>query len=41
MNSEGTEEGSLLKLLSRCITPFGVSLFDNPLPFHTQRLCSR
>lgn len=24
LNSEGTEEGSLLKLLSRCITPFGV-----------------
>ncbi|EED80364.1 predicted protein [Postia placenta Mad-698-R] len=27
MNSEGTEEGSLLKLLSRCITPSGKRLF--------------
>ncbi|KIM91619.1 hypothetical protein PILCRDRAFT_810908 [Piloderma croceum F 1598] len=27
LNSEGTEEGSLLKLLSRCITPFGKRLF--------------
>jgi DNA mismatch repair protein MSH6 len=23
LNSEGTEEGSLLQLLSRCVTPFG------------------
>lgn len=23
LNNEGTEEGSLLKLLSRCVTPFG------------------
>lgn len=23
LNSEGTEEGSLLKLLGRCVTPFG------------------
>ncbi|TRM62248.1 muts domain V-domain-containing protein [Schizophyllum amplum] len=27
MNDEGTEEGTLLKLLSRCITPFGKRLF--------------
>ncbi|KAI0935020.1 hypothetical protein AcV7_003936 [Taiwanofungus camphoratus] len=27
LNSEGTEEGSLLKLLSRCITPSGKRLF--------------
>ncbi|KAF9264277.1 DNA mismatch repair protein Msh6 [Marasmius fiardii PR-910] len=27
LNNEGTEEGSLLKLLSRCITPFGKRLF--------------
>ncbi|PCH35419.1 DNA mismatch repair protein Msh6 [Wolfiporia cocos MD-104 SS10] len=27
VNSEGTEEGSLLKLLSRCITPSGKRLF--------------
>ncbi|TFK72470.1 DNA mismatch repair protein Msh6 [Pluteus cervinus] len=27
LNSEGTEEGSLLKLLNRCITPFGKRLF--------------
>ncbi|KAL0575514.1 DNA mismatch repair protein msh6 [Marasmius crinis-equi] len=27
MNNEGTEEGSLLKLLSRCVTPFGKRLF--------------
>lgn len=26
LNNEGTEEGSLLKLLSRCITPFGMKL---------------
>jgi len=23
LNNEGTEDGSLIKLLSRCITPFG------------------
>ena len=23
LNSEGTEEGSLLRLLGRCVTPFG------------------
>ncbi|TDL25149.1 DNA mismatch repair protein Msh6 [Rickenella mellea] len=27
LNSEGTDEGSLLKILSRCITPFGKRLF--------------
>ncbi|KAH9061137.1 DNA mismatch repair protein Msh6, partial [Lactarius vividus] len=27
LNSEGTEEGSLLQLLGRCITPFGKRLF--------------
>ncbi|KAI0066930.1 DNA mismatch repair protein Msh6 [Artomyces pyxidatus] len=27
LNNEGTEEGSLLKLLGRCITPFGKRLF--------------
>ncbi|KAI0295767.1 muts domain V-domain-containing protein [Russula brevipes] len=27
LNSEGTEEGSLLQLLSRCVTPFGKRLF--------------
>ncbi|THV02566.1 DNA mismatch repair protein Msh6 [Dendrothele bispora CBS 962.96] len=27
MNNEGTEDGSLLKLLSRCATPFGKRLF--------------
>ncbi|KAI3597469.1 dna mismatch repair protein msh6 [Moniliophthora roreri] len=27
LNNEGTEEGSLLKLLNRCITPFGKRLF--------------
>ncbi|KAG6861406.1 hypothetical protein C0995_000535 [Termitomyces sp. Mi166 len=27
LNNEGTEEGSLLKLLSRCVTPFGKRLF--------------
>ncbi|KAG7098886.1 hypothetical protein E1B28_000786 [Marasmius oreades] len=27
LNNEGTEAGSLLKLLSRCITPFGKRLF--------------
>ncbi|KAF9449836.1 DNA mismatch repair protein msh6 [Macrolepiota fuliginosa MF-IS2] len=27
LNNEGTEDGSLLKLLSRCITPFGKRLF--------------
>ncbi|KAI0049216.1 DNA mismatch repair protein Msh6 [Auriscalpium vulgare] len=27
LNSEGTEEGSLLKLLGRCVTPFGKRLF--------------
>ncbi|KAL1746027.1 muts domain V-domain-containing protein [Schizophyllum fasciatum] len=27
MNNEGSDEGSLLKLLSRCITPFGKRLF--------------
>ncbi|KAI4525062.1 DNA mismatch repair protein Msh6 [Schizophyllum commune Loenen D] len=27
MNNEGTDEGSLLKLLSRCVTPFGKRLF--------------
>ncbi|KAG8973234.1 DNA mismatch repair protein msh6 [Tulasnella sp. 425] len=26
-NSEGTDEGSLLRLLSRCVTPFGKRLF--------------
>ncbi|CAE6470269.1 unnamed protein product [Rhizoctonia solani] len=35
LNSEGTEEGTLLKLLGRCITPFGKRLFRiwlcNPL----------
>ncbi|KAG9127694.1 DNA mismatch repair protein msh6 [Ceratobasidium sp. 392] len=35
VNSEGTEEGTLLKLLGRCITPFGKRLFRiwlcNPL----------
>lgn len=24
INNEGTEEGTLLKLLSRCVTPFGM-----------------
>ncbi|KIK54062.1 hypothetical protein GYMLUDRAFT_49011 [Collybiopsis luxurians FD-317 M1] len=27
LNNEGTEEGSLLKLLGRCVTPFGKRLF--------------
>ncbi|KAF8504398.1 DNA mismatch repair protein Msh6 [Russula emetica] len=27
LNSEGTDEGSLLQLLSRCVTPFGKRLF--------------
>ncbi|KAF5356840.1 hypothetical protein D9756_006462 [Leucocoprinus leucothites] len=27
LNNEGTEDGSLLKLLSRCVTPFGKRLF--------------
>ncbi|GLB42318.1 putative DNA mismatch repair [Lyophyllum shimeji] len=27
VNNEGTDEGSLLKLLSRCVTPFGKRLF--------------
>ncbi|KAA1472424.1 DNA mismatch repair protein Msh6 [Dentipellis sp. KUC8613] len=27
VNNEGTEEGSLLQLLSRCVTPFGKRLF--------------
>ncbi|KAN0131698.1 DNA mismatch repair protein Msh6 [Lactarius tabidus] len=27
LNSEGTEEGSLLRLLGRCVTPFGKRLF--------------
>ncbi|KAI0300141.1 muts domain V-domain-containing protein [Multifurca ochricompacta] len=27
LNSEGTEEGSLLQLLGRCVTPFGKRLF--------------
>ncbi|KAF5351341.1 hypothetical protein D9758_008002 [Tetrapyrgos nigripes] len=27
LNDEGTEEGSLLKLLNRCVTPFGKRLF--------------
>jgi DNA mismatch repair protein MSH6 len=27
LNNEGTDEGSLLKLLGRCITPFGKRLF--------------
>ncbi|QRV90722.1 DNA mismatch repair protein MutS [Ceratobasidium sp. AG-Ba] len=35
VNSEGTEEGTLLKLLGRCVTPFGKRLFRiwlcNPL----------
>ena len=31
LNSEGTEEGSLLQLLSRCVTPFG--------QFTLSRLC--
>ena len=31
LNNEGTEEGSLLKLLSRCITPFGLCLRNSQL----------
>jgi DNA mismatch repair protein MSH6 len=27
LNSEGTDEGSLLQLLSRCVTPFGQFYF--------------
>jgi DNA mismatch repair protein MSH6 len=30
MNSDGTDEGSLLKLLGRCITPFGKLLLQLP-----------
>jgi DNA mismatch repair protein MSH6 len=37
LNSEGTEEGSLLQLLSRCVTPFGLftclSRLHNSLTF--------
>jgi hypothetical protein len=32
LNSEGTEEGSLLQLLSRCVTPFGQFYFTQFLP---------
>jgi len=32
LNSEGTEEGSLLQLLSRCVTPFGQFHFIQSLP---------
>ena len=32
LNNEGTEEGSLLQLLSRCVTPFG--LFSRPTRPH-------
>ena len=32
LNSEGTEEGSLLQLLSRCVTPFGRFSFTLFLP---------
>ena len=32
LNSEGTDEGSLLQLLSRCATPFGQFYFTWPLP---------
>jgi len=31
LNSEGTEEGSLLQLLSRCVTPFGRFTFYSVL----------
>lgn len=31
-NNEGTDEGSLHKLLSRCITPFGMSIIAFGLP---------
>jgi DNA mismatch repair protein MSH6 len=32
LNSEGTDEGSLLQLLSRCVTPFGQFYFTKSLP---------
>jgi hypothetical protein len=32
LNSEGTEEGSLLQLLSRCVTPFGLFSGRSPSP---------
>ncbi len=39
LNSEGTEEGSLLRLLSRCVTPFG-RFFYLPCPA-AMNLCFR
>lgn len=30
LNSDGTEDGTLLKLIGRCITPFG----EPPIPYH-------
>ncbi|KAH9833177.1 DNA mismatch repair protein Msh6 [Rhodofomes roseus] len=39
MNSEGTEEGSLLKLLSRCITPSGKRLFRIWLCMPLREVC--
>ena len=32
LNSEGTDEGSLLQLLNRCATPFGQFCFTQSLP---------
>jgi DNA mismatch repair protein MSH6 len=40
LNSEGTEEGSLLQLLSRCVTPFGQP-YSLSRPHHFSNSCFR
>ena len=44
LNSEGTEEGSLLQLLSRCVTPFGQFILSRLrrflTPMHQESGCS-
>lgn len=40
LNSEGTEEGSLLQLLSRCATPFGQP-YSLSRPRHFSNWCFR
>lgn len=44
VNNEGTEEGSLLELLGRCVTPFGESLLHllkNPRRVRVNKLMMR
>lgn len=40
LNNEGTEEGSLLQLLGRCITPFGMSVSEQFIGSASETLLS-